>query len=218
MGDSFYRVATLYLKEQHLAQAKVMFARAVLLGPDAEYIRDAKKQLSALDANFAGDPSDRHETKAATIIPGIPRDTGKTAGTKPKSDTEKATTTNTTPANNGTASSRPTTVEAPKVRPKAKETAVETTTTPSSTGNGINITTDESGLGVVADDQSQSKKKKNKKKKEKKEKSHSDVARSAQPASEDVAKTAAPQAEDTAKTPAPIPAVEDVAKTTIGSS
>lgn len=60
MGEAFYRVAMLYLKEEHLAQARVMFAEALILGPAAEYMRDAKKQLSALDAAFSSDPTDRY--------------------------------------------------------------------------------------------------------------------------------------------------------------
>ncbi len=53
MGEAYYRLATLYLKDKHLAQARVMFANAVVLGPEAEYFRDAKKQLAAIDEELA---------------------------------------------------------------------------------------------------------------------------------------------------------------------
>jgi tetratricopeptide (TPR) repeat protein len=42
MGEAFYRLATIYLKDKHLAQARVMYANSLVLGQDAEYFRDAK--------------------------------------------------------------------------------------------------------------------------------------------------------------------------------
>lgn len=62
-GDAFYRIGVLYQKSQHQAQARVMFAKAILLGRDAEYIRDAKKQLAQLDAAFAKDSKSSNSSK-----------------------------------------------------------------------------------------------------------------------------------------------------------
>jgi tetratricopeptide (TPR) repeat protein len=53
MGEAFYRLATIYLKDKHLAQARVMYANSLVLGQDAEYFRDAKKQLAAIDEQLA---------------------------------------------------------------------------------------------------------------------------------------------------------------------
>lgn len=58
MSDAYYRIGSLYLKQKHLAQAKTMLAKAAALAPDAEFIRDTKKQLAALDSEFAGEPAE----------------------------------------------------------------------------------------------------------------------------------------------------------------
>ena len=60
MGEPYYRIATIYLKQQHPAQARAMFAKALALGPDAEYMRDAKKQLASLDASLSSDSAARY--------------------------------------------------------------------------------------------------------------------------------------------------------------
>ena len=55
-----------------------MFAKAVLLGPDAEYIRDAKKQLSALDQAFAAEAAEKREVRTTTT----PKETPKSVGVR----------------------------------------------------------------------------------------------------------------------------------------
>ncbi len=60
MGEPYYRIAAIYLKQQHPAQARAMFAKALALGPDAEYMRDAKKQLASLDASLSSDSAARY--------------------------------------------------------------------------------------------------------------------------------------------------------------
>jgi hypothetical protein len=198
MGDSFYRIATLYLKEQHQAQARVMFAKAVVLGPEAEYIRDAKKQLSALDATFAGDVADRRETRTSVGPSTAPaKDAGASTESRPKPEQRK-----TAPTVGGT--------DNLKLRPKAA--APETAAPPKPS---INIKTDANGIGVVTDEDTEKPKKK-KKEKEKKahkkaEKKESDVAEIQQaplatPTKEETRSAAARKKSPAASTSATAPA------------
>lgn len=52
MADAYYRMGTLMNKTKHGPQAAVLLQKAVKLAPDAEFSRDAKRQLEGLDKQF----------------------------------------------------------------------------------------------------------------------------------------------------------------------
>ncbi len=68
MADAFYRSGTLLNRDKHTAQANVLLSKAIELAPDADFVRDAKKQLSALEGQFSGG-SDEPEVKMNVLPP-----------------------------------------------------------------------------------------------------------------------------------------------------
>ncbi len=52
MSDAYYRIGSLLNKNKHGAQSYVLLDKAVKMDPDAEFVKDARKQLSTLDKQF----------------------------------------------------------------------------------------------------------------------------------------------------------------------
>jgi tetratricopeptide (TPR) repeat protein len=52
MSDAYYRMGTIYDHQGHIAQARVLLLRAVAISPASEFVRDAKRQLSQIDARL----------------------------------------------------------------------------------------------------------------------------------------------------------------------
>jgi tetratricopeptide (TPR) repeat protein len=69
MADAYYRMGSIYLKEHHLAAAKVLITKSTDLSPDAEFAREAKKQVTAIDAQLASDLSDKQDVQMNVIVP-----------------------------------------------------------------------------------------------------------------------------------------------------
>lgn len=53
MAESYYHIGSLYNKMNHQAQAQILLRQAIQMLPDAEFVRDAKKQLAAMENTFA---------------------------------------------------------------------------------------------------------------------------------------------------------------------
>ncbi len=68
MADAFYRAGLLMVKEKHPAQASLLLSKSVELAPDADFVRDAKKQLSALESQLSGG-SDEPEVEMNVVPP-----------------------------------------------------------------------------------------------------------------------------------------------------
>lgn len=54
MADAFYRAGSLLNKDNHPAQAQLLLKRSLDLAPDADFSRDAKKQLDTLNGELSG--------------------------------------------------------------------------------------------------------------------------------------------------------------------
>ncbi|CAN5286313.1 hypothetical protein BH11CYA1_BH11CYA1_43760 [soil metagenome] len=71
MADAFYHMGSLLNKQKHPAQALVLLRKAVDLAAESEFARDARKQISSIESQFAKDNG---------------KDTGKDSKTKVVSD------------------------------------------------------------------------------------------------------------------------------------
>ena len=69
MADAYYRIGTIFKKERHAAQASVLLSKALELGPEAEFVRDAKKQLSELESEIHHEASDEPEVQMNVMPP-----------------------------------------------------------------------------------------------------------------------------------------------------
>ena len=69
MADAYYRVGTLFNRDRHPAQAFVLLTRAVALAPDADFTRDAKRQLSLLESQFTREDREEPEVKMNIMAP-----------------------------------------------------------------------------------------------------------------------------------------------------
>lgn len=68
MADAYYHMASLLSKEKHPAQALVLFRKSVDLAPESEFARDARKQISGIESQFAKEAG--KTTKAANKMLG----------------------------------------------------------------------------------------------------------------------------------------------------
>lgn len=72
MADAYYRIGSLMNKTKHLAQAHVLLNKAVQLAPEAEFARDARKQIEGLEKQFERDGSEQ-STATTTSEPETPK-------------------------------------------------------------------------------------------------------------------------------------------------
>lgn len=84
MADAYYRMGNLMQKDGHSAAAKVLLQRSTDLSPDAEFSRDAKKQINAIDTELSADKSDKSDVQMSVIAPN-------TGGNKPSAEEPTAT-------------------------------------------------------------------------------------------------------------------------------
>ncbi len=61
MADAYYRMGNLMQKGNHIAAAKVLLQKSIDLSPDAEFSREAKKQITAIDTELNADKSDKSD-------------------------------------------------------------------------------------------------------------------------------------------------------------
>jgi tetratricopeptide (TPR) repeat protein len=59
MADAYYRMGTILLKEHHQAQAQVLLSKAVDLSPNADYVKDARRDLSVLRSQLQDQEEDK---------------------------------------------------------------------------------------------------------------------------------------------------------------
>ncbi|MBX9671541.1 MAG: tetratricopeptide repeat protein [Candidatus Obscuribacterales bacterium] len=52
MADAYYRLGSLMNKTKHTPQAQVLLTKAIKLAPDAEFARDARRQLDTIEKAF----------------------------------------------------------------------------------------------------------------------------------------------------------------------
>lgn len=73
MAESYYHIGSIYNKMNHQAQAQILLKQAIQMLPDAEFVRDAKKQLAAMENSFAKENSlaeqDTSEVKMNVVSP-----------------------------------------------------------------------------------------------------------------------------------------------------
>jgi tetratricopeptide (TPR) repeat protein len=69
MADAYYRMGLMYVRAHHFAQAKYMFQRATELEPDAEFSKDALKQIESINKLLEQDTSDKQDVKPKVIAP-----------------------------------------------------------------------------------------------------------------------------------------------------
>jgi tetratricopeptide (TPR) repeat protein len=93
MADAFYRVGTLLNRDKHAAPASVLLSKAVELAPDADFARDAKKQLAGLESQLTGG-TDEPEVEMNVLPPpsgaSLPTDTPKAQDREDKADRSAA--------------------------------------------------------------------------------------------------------------------------------
>lgn len=61
MADAYYRMGNLMQKDGHTAAAKVLLQKSIDLSPDAEFSREAKKQIAVIDTELNADKSDKSD-------------------------------------------------------------------------------------------------------------------------------------------------------------
>lgn len=61
MADAYYRMGNLMQKDKHIAAAKVLLQKSIDLSPDAEFSREAKKQIAVIDTELNADKSDKSD-------------------------------------------------------------------------------------------------------------------------------------------------------------
>ncbi|CAN5154492.1 hypothetical protein BH10CYA1_BH10CYA1_30850 [soil metagenome] len=71
MADAYYRMGNLLQKDGHSAAAKVLLQRSTDLSPDAEFARDAKKQVTSIDTELSADKSDKSDLHTNVIAPNV---------------------------------------------------------------------------------------------------------------------------------------------------
>ena len=69
MADAYYRIGSIYNREKHSAQASLLLAKSIELSPDAEFAKEAKRQLQVLDAQFAHEQTDEPEVQMNIMAP-----------------------------------------------------------------------------------------------------------------------------------------------------
>jgi len=109
MADAYYRMGLLEKKLNHPAQGKVLLQHAVTMEPEAEWARDARKQIELLMEKWAKDPTSTDITTEVHRVsknspslaekgnsPDSSKETGRETGkeTGPESESTTANTTN----------------------------------------------------------------------------------------------------------------------------
>ncbi len=52
MADAYYSIGNIYYKDKHPAQAYLFLSKAIVLSPEAEFVREAKHQLTTIDGQL----------------------------------------------------------------------------------------------------------------------------------------------------------------------
>jgi tetratricopeptide (TPR) repeat protein len=73
MADAYYRMGNLMQKDGHTAAAKVLLQKSVDLSPDAEFAREAKKQITSIDNELNADKSDKSDAPVNFVPPNQPK-------------------------------------------------------------------------------------------------------------------------------------------------
>jgi len=68
MADAYYRIGSLYAKSKHYAQSRLLLNKSLELAPEADFVRDARKQLASLNTLLQADSSD-DEMKVNVMTP-----------------------------------------------------------------------------------------------------------------------------------------------------
>jgi tetratricopeptide (TPR) repeat protein len=69
LADAYFHIGSIYAKQKHPAQAKLLLARAVELQPAGEFVREAKKTMTALDVEYADRGTEVPEVKMNIMAP-----------------------------------------------------------------------------------------------------------------------------------------------------
>lgn len=129
MADAYYRMGNLMQKDGHSAAAKVLLQKSTDLSPDAEFSRDAKKQITVIDTELSADKSDKSDVPMHLIAPNAGANR-----TTPDAPTETASATKPGKEHHGLFSGagggekkprQPKAPKAPRVAKQKKENAVD---------------------------------------------------------------------------------------------
>ncbi len=91
MADAYYRMGVIYMKEHHLAPAKLLLNKATELSPDAEFAREAKKQSTTIETQLSSDVSDKQDVQMNIIVPSTKHQAAEKASTPVDDTTTRAT-------------------------------------------------------------------------------------------------------------------------------
>ncbi len=89
MADAYYRVGTIFNRDKHPAQAYVLLSKAVALAPDADFARDAKRQIDTLQSQFTREDREEPEVKMNIMTPPSSGSAGEPASGQPAETNQK---------------------------------------------------------------------------------------------------------------------------------
>lgn len=69
MADAYYSIGNIYYKDKHPAQAYLFLSKAIVLSPEAEFVREAKHQLLTIDGQLAKDEPASSADLRMNLIP-----------------------------------------------------------------------------------------------------------------------------------------------------
>jgi tetratricopeptide (TPR) repeat protein len=69
MADAYFRIGSILFRDRHYPQATVLLAKAAQLSPDAEFAREAKKQIAAMEVQFAKETDDAPQVEMNVMAP-----------------------------------------------------------------------------------------------------------------------------------------------------
>jgi tetratricopeptide (TPR) repeat protein len=69
MADAYFRIGSILFRDRHYPQASVLLAKAAQLSPDAEFAREAKKQIAVMEGQFAKETDDAPQVEMNIMAP-----------------------------------------------------------------------------------------------------------------------------------------------------
>ncbi len=69
MADAYYSIGNIYYKDKHPAQAYLFLSKAIVLSPEAEFVREAKHQISTIDGQLGKDEPATSPDLRMNLIP-----------------------------------------------------------------------------------------------------------------------------------------------------
>jgi tetratricopeptide (TPR) repeat protein len=67
MADAIFRVGCIYVKLKHPAQAELMLEKAIEAAPDADFVKEARRMLSQIQAEYQRDMAQQGEVRMKVV-------------------------------------------------------------------------------------------------------------------------------------------------------